>query len=306
MAIQIWMHHLLTDHDVAAPGLQVICEAATGATPALRESAYECMVKIVPNYYDTLPPYMETIFSLTKHAIEKDEEEVAKQAIEFWSSICEEEIDLIEVRPAMSLRPSSQPGVTCSRRALGTPSGPLTCQRLIIEMNRLCRVDMAPVLYIGQCGRKAIASMRAPLPRCPCPNMHPACWLVMHGDLLRFAHRLCSETVATSAAAMLAPQEDSDEDKCHYFVKTALQPLVEVLLGQLTKQEEGQDLDDNIWNVSMASGTALSLIAQTVADDIVPLAMPYVQVKPKSVCHTYQPRLQHCRRDRLWPRSMSG
>jgi len=61
-------------------------------------------------------------------------------------------------------------------------------------------------------------------------------------------------------------------------VKTALQPLVEVLLGQLTKQEEGQDLDDNIWNVSMASGTALSLVAQTVADDIVPLAMPYVQV----------------------------
>ena len=73
-------------------------------------------------------------------------------------------------------------------------------------------------------------------------------------------------------------QEDSSEEKCHYFVKTALQPLVEVLLGQLTKQEEGQDLDDNIWNVSMASGTALSLIAQTVADDVVPLAMPYVQV----------------------------
>ena len=63
------------------------------------------MVKIVPNYYDTLPPYMETIFNLTKHAIEKDEEEVAKQAIEFWSSICEEEIDLIEVRPAIRSKP---------------------------------------------------------------------------------------------------------------------------------------------------------------------------------------------------------
>ena len=62
-------------------------------------------------------------------------------------------------------------------------------------------------------------------------------------------------------------------------MKTALQPLVEVLLGQLTKQEEGQDLDDNIWNVSMASGTALSLVAQTVRDDVVPLAMPYVQVR---------------------------
>jgi importin subunit beta-1 len=83
-------------------------------------------------------------------------------------------------------------------------------------------------------------------------------------------------------AALLQDAEDSNEDKCHYFVKTALQPLVEVLLGQLTKQEEGQDLDDNIWNVSMASGTALSLVAQTVRDDVVPLAMPYVQVHARA------------------------
>ena len=98
-------------------------------------------------------------------------------------------------------------------------------------------------------------------------------------------------------------QEDSSDEKCHFFVKTALQPLVEVLLGQLTKQEEGQDLDDNIWNVSMASGTALSLVAQTVADDIVPLAMPYVQVISSRNLHHNQ---LYCLPSLVWPRMIPG
>ena len=64
----------------------------------LREAAFECLVKIAALYYDTLPAYMEAIFTLTQRAVSTDEEDVAKQAIEFWCSICEEEIDLIEVR----------------------------------------------------------------------------------------------------------------------------------------------------------------------------------------------------------------
>lgn len=61
-------------------------------------------------------------------------------------------------------------------------------------------------------------------------------------------------------------------------MKQALQPLVALLLTQLTKQEEGQDLDESVWNVSMAAGTCLSFVAQTVGDDVVALSMPYVQV----------------------------
>lgn len=71
---------------------------------------------------------------------------------------------------------------------------------------------------------------------------------------------------------------ENGASSCHQFVKRALQPLVSLLLSQLTKQEEGQDLDENMWNVSMAAGTCLALIAQTVGDDVVGLTMPYVQV----------------------------
>ena len=53
-----------------------------------------------------------------------------------------------------------------------------------------------------------------------------------------------------------------------------------VLLAQLTKQEEDQDKDQGIWNLSMAAGTCLMLFATVVGDPIIPLVLPYVQVLP--------------------------
>lgn len=66
----------------------------------------------------------------------------------------------------------------------------------------------------------------------------------------------------------------------HRFVQQALSPLVPALLAQLTKQEEGQDKDDGLWNLSMAAGTCLGLVATVVGDHIIILVMPYVQVDP--------------------------
>lgn len=64
----------------------------------------------------------------------------------------------------------------------------------------------------------------------------------------------------------------------HHFIKSALQPLVTMLLEQLLKQEEDQEKEDTAWNLSMAAGTCLDLIATVVEDDIIPLVMPFVQV----------------------------
>jgi importin subunit beta-1 len=77
----------------------------------------------------------------------------------------------------------------------------------------------------------------------------------------------------------LQEQEEGDSSVInHHFVKQALQPLLELLLQQLLKQEEDQDRDDTLWNVSMAAGTCIGLIAATVGDDIIPDVMAFVQV----------------------------
>jgi importin subunit beta-1 len=44
-------------------------------------------------YYDTMRFYMEkALFGLTIMGMKSEEEDVAKLAVEFWSTVCEEEI----------------------------------------------------------------------------------------------------------------------------------------------------------------------------------------------------------------------
>ena len=46
-------------------------------------------------YYEMLPPYMQDVFVLSQRAVKQDDEAVALQAIEFWCTICEEELDKV-------------------------------------------------------------------------------------------------------------------------------------------------------------------------------------------------------------------
>ncbi|KAI3676248.1 hypothetical protein L1987_85850 [Smallanthus sonchifolius] len=151
--------------------MKVVCETAMAKEADIRQAAFECLVSIASTYYDVLEPYMQTLFELTANAVKGDEEGVALQAIEFWSSICDEEIELQDFE-----------------------SG-----------------------------------------------------------------------------------ETGDSYPHSRFIEKALPLLVPMLLETLLKQDEDQDQEDDIWNLAMAGGTCLGLVARTVADAIVPLVMPFVQ-----------------------------
>lgn len=153
--------------------MRVVCEATMSPDVKIRQAAFECLVAISSSYYEKLAPYMKDIFTITAKAVREDEEPVALQAIEFWSSICDEEIDILEE-------------------------------------------------YTGE----------------------------FTGD---------------------------SEIPCFYFIKQALPALVPMLLETLLKQEEDQDQDEGAWNLAMAGGTCLGLVARTVGDDIVPLVMPFIE-----------------------------
>ncbi|MCD7461772.1 Importin subunit beta-1 [Datura stramonium] len=153
--------------------MRVVCQATLSPEVKIRQAAFECLVSISSTYYEKLSPYIQDIFSITAKAVREDEEPVALQAIEFWSSICDEEIDILE--------------------------------------------DYG-------------------------------------GDFTA----------------------DSDVP-CYNFIKQALPALVPMLLETLLKQEEDQDQDEVAWNLAMAGGTCLGLVARTVGDDIVPLVMPFIE-----------------------------
>ncbi|KAD2805552.1 hypothetical protein E3N88_38929 [Mikania micrantha] len=153
--------------------MKVVCEATLSPELKIRQAAFECLVSISSSYYEKIAPYMQDIFNITAKAVKEDAEPVALQAIEFWSSICDEEIDILE--------------------------------------------DYG-------------------------------------GDF----------------------SGDSDVP-CFYFIKQALPALVPMLLETLLKQEEDQDQDEGVWNLAMAGGTCLGLVARTVGDEIVPLVMPFIE-----------------------------
>ncbi|KAH9607527.1 hypothetical protein KSS87_017457 [Heliosperma pusillum] len=157
--------------------MKVVCDTATSQEVEIRQAAYECLVAIASMYYEVLEPYMQALYELTSNAVKGDQEQVALQAIEFWSSICDEEIEIQE----------------------------------------------------------------------------------SYG-------------------------EDSDQSEAphSHFIQKVLPFLVPMLLETLLKQEEDQDQDDSNWNISMAGGTCLGLVARTVGDSVVQLVMPFVEANISS------------------------
>ncbi|ORY97378.1 armadillo-type protein [Syncephalastrum racemosum] len=75
--------------------MQVVCEATQSESSDVQIAAFECLVRIMQLYYDKMRYYMEkALFGLTVNGMNNPEEKVALQAIEFWSTVCDEEMEL--------------------------------------------------------------------------------------------------------------------------------------------------------------------------------------------------------------------
>jgi importin subunit beta-1 len=164
--------------------MQVVCQATVAADPRLRHAAFSCLHEIAANYYGHLPPYMGDVFNITVKAIRTDEEDVALQAVEFWSTLCDYELDLEE------------------------------------EARERAEAEGAD-----------------------------------------------------------ANNNSGGGEVNHRFIAAACDHLAPVLLEQLTKQDEASLdslQDEGAWNLAMAAGTCLGLVARVAGDRVVPLVVPFV------------------------------
>ena len=102
--------------------MQVVCEATQSPSIPVQVGAFECLVKIMQLYYDKMKLYMERalfgvspkparkkhprvgwlillppclLLQLTVIGMKNEEEKVALQAVEFWSTVCDEEAELM-------------------------------------------------------------------------------------------------------------------------------------------------------------------------------------------------------------------
>ncbi|TQN69924.1 Importin subunit beta-1 [Colletotrichum shisoi] len=90
--------------------MQVVCEATQADDSRIQQGAFGCLNRIMGLYYDNMRFYMEkALFGLTILGMKSSDEDVAKLAVEFWSTVCEEEIgiedDNTQVEIADQMRP---------------------------------------------------------------------------------------------------------------------------------------------------------------------------------------------------------
>ncbi|KAE8574985.1 hypothetical protein XENTR_v10003655 [Xenopus tropicalis] len=75
--------------------MQVVCEATQCPDTRVRVAALQNLVKIMSLYYQYMETYMgPALFAITVEAMKNEIDEVALQGIEFWSNVCDEEMDL--------------------------------------------------------------------------------------------------------------------------------------------------------------------------------------------------------------------
>ena len=84
--------------------MQVVCEATQAQDDVrIQASAFGCLNRIMGLYYDKMRFYMEkALFGLTILGMRSEEDDVAKLAIEFWCTVCEEEIAIEDDNNAVS------------------------------------------------------------------------------------------------------------------------------------------------------------------------------------------------------------
>lgn len=93
---------------------------------------------------------------------------------------------------------------------------------------------------------------------------------------VEFWSTLCDEEMyLQEEAEEAAEQKIQPSRQSQNFIRGAMKYLVPLLTETLTRQED--EPDEDTWNVAMAAGTCLALVAMTVGDEVVAFVMPFVQ-----------------------------
>lgn len=84
--------------------MQVVCEATQAEDLRVQAGAFGCLNRIMGSYYDKMRFYMEkALFGLSIMGMKSEEEDVAKLAVEFWCTVCEEEVAIEDDNAAVGV-----------------------------------------------------------------------------------------------------------------------------------------------------------------------------------------------------------
>lgn len=101
---------------------------------------------------------------------------------------------------------------------------------------------------------------------------------ILLAKLLADVCRVCEACCAVSMSRLrlqAAKRNQQPEAFSCFYIQGALPYLMGMLLQTMCRQEDDQE--ENTWNISMAAGTCLDLVARCVHDEVIPHVMPFVK-----------------------------
>lgn len=124
--------------------MQVICEATQSTDSRIQQGAFGCLNRIMSLYYDVMRFYMEkALFGLTIMGMKSEEEDVAKLAVEFWSTVCEEEIAIEDDNSQVRTDPETK---TFCNTNLASQVDSADQMRQYYNFSRVATGEVVPVL----------------------------------------------------------------------------------------------------------------------------------------------------------------
>ncbi|GES62309.1 importin beta-1 subunit [Aspergillus terreus] len=116
--------------------MQVVCEATQADDLRIQAGAFGCLNRIMGAYYEKMRFYMEkALFGLSIMGMKSEEEDVAKLAIEFWCTVCEEEIAIEDDNAA-----AQADGIADIRPFFGFAR--VACREVVpVLLQSMCRQD---------------------------------------------------------------------------------------------------------------------------------------------------------------------
>lgn len=98
---------------------------------------------------------------------------------------------------------------------------------------------------------------------------------------IEFWSTVCEEEIDLVLEAQEAHDYGEEPERvCYNFARIAVSEIMPVLMDLVKTQDE--DADEDEWDVSKAAGVCIGLLAQCVGDDIVALAIPFIEANIKS------------------------
>ena len=225
--------------------MQVVCEATQADDTRIQADAFGCLNRIMAVYYDKMRFYMEkALFGLTIVGMRSDEEDVAKLAIEFWCTVCEEEISIEDDNAA-----AQQEGSTELRQYFQFAK--ISCREVLpVLLQLLAKVDEDDTEDEYNVAKAAYQCLQL-YAQCCGPEVIPWVLEFVEGNLRNDDWRRRDAAVSSFGAIMDGPDS------------TTLDPLVKQALPVLISM-----MEDKVVQVQDSAAYALSRICDFCSESI--------------------------------------